>query len=176
LIPPGSGPSSWPSFLPAAERSVGSCGFRTTSAKRAAASSITRSWVARRCLGMYFRLMLIGFFDSCGWRIVVSPIFLGICCSCGRKNSIQGRCNILVSGPTVAIHRSHGSDDIFEKRELRDGFSRGPHPAIVLPAATDRTKRVRTKRREIYRYFLLLTLCNLFIGNSFIVNSRRGRW
>jgi|HubBroStandDraft_4_1064222.scaffolds.fasta_scaffold28826_3 hypothetical protein len=26
--------------------------------------------------------------------------------------------------------------------ELGDGLSRGPHPAIVLPAATDRTKSV----------------------------------
>jgi hypothetical protein len=26
--------------------------------------------------------------------------------------------------------------------ELRDGFSGGPHPAIALPAAPDRTKSV----------------------------------
>jgi hypothetical protein len=34
------------------------------------------------------------------------------------------------------------SDNILEKRELRNGFGQGPHPAIVLPAATDRTKSV----------------------------------
>jgi hypothetical protein len=38
------------------------------------------------------------------------------------------------------INHTHVSDDFFEKRELRDGYSRGQHPAIVLPAATDRTK------------------------------------
>jgi hypothetical protein len=39
-----------------------------------------------------------------------------------------------------------------------------PHPAIVLPAAAVRTKahQKRTKYRQIYRYFRLLTQSNLF--------------
>ena len=53
--------------------------------------------------------------------------------------------------------------------ELRDGFSRGPHPAIVLPAATDRTKSVR----QIYRYFRFQTLSNLFIVNGRRVDGER---
>jgi hypothetical protein len=65
---------------------------------------------------------------------------------------------------------THASNDTFEKIELRDGFSRGPYPAIVLPAATARTKSApnTAKYTGIPRYFRLLTL-----SNPFIVDSRR---
>ena len=52
---------------------------------------------------------------------------------------------------------THASNDTFEKIELRDGFSRGPYPAIVLPAATARTKSAPNtgKYTGIPRYFRL---------------------
>ena len=49
----------------------------------------------------------------------------------------------------------------------------GPHPAIVLPAAPRPAYQKRTKYRQIYRYFPLLTLSNLFRVNSRWVDGDR---
>ena len=97
--------------------------------------------------------------------------------ACGAQKLDSGGGLTLVShsGLPVALYQftTHPpSDDIVEKRELRGWFWSGAAPRHCL-ACGHRPYQKRTKYRQIYRYFRLLTLSNLFTVNSRRVDGER---